>query len=106
MFVEQNVKNKTAVALITSAVVTAPAAASASAVVDQAVKEIAFSLLLLLLPSSENLRNFRDMTSKVLQNRILIRHLTIPVQNRRQQMFKCSIVSLIIKNVKILGSIW
>ena len=42
MFVEQNVKNKTAVALITSAVVTAPAAASASAVVDQAVKEISF----------------------------------------------------------------
>ena len=40
MFVEQNVKNKTAVALITSAVVTAPAAASA--VVDQAVKEISF----------------------------------------------------------------
>ena len=99
MFVEQNVKNKTAVALITSAVVTAPAAASA--VVDQAVKEIAFSLLLLLLlPSSENLRNFRHMTSKVLRNRILIRHQTIPVQNRRQQLFKVEAIDRLINHFK------
>ena len=98
MFVEQNVKNKTAVALITSA--TAAVVTPASAVVDQAVKEIAFSLLLLLLPSSENLRNFRHLTSKVLRNRILIRHQTIPVQYRRQQLFKVEAIDRLINHFK------